>query len=149
MAKIIKINNCLAGVRACYSSLSTSYNVFKFESYTECAYLNPAAPLVLCQGINFVLPENGGMINPVAAFVSALPGGNRNNNGNFNNLGENGNFWSSTENNSSNAWNRNLNYNNSEVNRNNNNKTNGRSVRCVRHLKNSYHGVAASAAIPF
>lgn len=69
-------------------------------------------------------------------FISALPGGNRNNNGTFNNLGNNGNWWSSTENNTSNAWNRNMNYNNSNVNRNNN-KQNGFSVRCVRDLKAS------------
>ena len=67
-------------------------------------------------------------------FISALPGGNRNNNGTFNNLGNNGNWWTATENNTNNAWNRNMNYNNSNVNRNNN-KTNGFSVRCVRDLK--------------
>jgi uncharacterized protein (TIGR02145 family) len=64
---------------------------------------------------------------------SALPGGNRNNNGNFNNVGNNGNWWSATENNSSNAYNRNLNYNNSNMNRNNNNKNNGFSVRCLQN----------------
>jgi len=66
---------------------------------------------------------------------TALPGGNRNNNGTFNNIGNNGNWWSATENNTNNAWNRNMNYNNSNVNRNNNNKENGFSVRCVRDLK--------------
>ncbi|MCK4677889.1 MAG: hypothetical protein KAT48_07140 [Bacteroidales bacterium] len=64
-------------------------------------------------------------------IVSALPGGNRNNNGGLNNLGNNVNFWSSTENSGSNAWNRKLNYNNDKVNRNNNYKTNGFSVRCL------------------
>jgi len=64
-------------------------------------------------------------------LMQALPGGNRNNNGNFNNLTNNANFWSSSEYSSSNAWNRNLNYNNDDVNRDNNNKTNGFSVRCV------------------
>lgn len=63
-----------------------------------------------------------------------LPGGNRNNNGTFNNIGNNGYWWSSTENNTNNAWNRNLNYNNGNINRNNNNKQNGFSVRCVRDL---------------
>jgi len=66
--------------------------------------------------------------------MSGLPGGNRNNNGNFNNLGNNGNWWSSTENSSTNAWYRNLNYNNANANRNNNNKELGFSVRCVRDL---------------
>jgi uncharacterized protein (TIGR02145 family) len=84
-----------------------------------------------------VFSENEDMMNSVAASVSALPGGYRNNNGNFNNMGNNANFWSSTENNSNNAWNRNLNYSNSQVNRNNNNKENGFSVRCVRDLLQS------------
>jgi hypothetical protein len=67
-------------------------------------------------------------------FFSGLPGGNRNNNGNFNNIGNNGIWWSSTENSTTNAWNRNLNYNSTNVNRNNNNKENGFSVRCLRDL---------------
>jgi len=71
----------------------------------------------------------------IAVTISALPGGNRNNNGNFNNIGNNGNWWSSTENNTNNAWNRNMNYNNNNVNRNNNNKSWGFSVRCLRDLK--------------
>jgi uncharacterized protein (TIGR02145 family) len=68
----------------------------------------------------------------VVTITSGLPGGNRNNNGTFNNIGKNGNWWSSTENNTNNAWNRNLNYNNGNVNRNNNNKEKGLSVRCLR-----------------
>jgi len=70
----------------------------------------------------------------VLAYTSGLPGGNRNNNGNSNNVGNNGNWWSSSENNTNNAWNRNLNYNDGNVNRNNNNKTNGFSCRCLRDL---------------
>ncbi len=66
-------------------------------------------------------------------MVLALPGGNRNTNGNFNNLGSNGNWWSSTED-GSNAWRRNLNSSNSEVNRNTNSQDNGFSVRCLRDL---------------
>jgi hypothetical protein len=64
---------------------------------------------------------------------SALLGGNRNNNGKFNNLGNNGNFWSSSENNSENAWNLNMNSNNKKANVNNNNKSWGFSVRCLQH----------------
>jgi uncharacterized protein (TIGR02145 family) len=68
-----------------------------------------------------------------AIIFSALPGGYRNyNNGSFNNAGKNGNWWSSTPNESENAWKRNLNYNNGKVNRNNNNRTNGYSVRCLK-----------------
>ena len=64
---------------------------------------------------------------------SALPGGLRNNNnGNFNNEGNNGYWWSASPNGTSNAWNRNLNSDNDNVNRNNNNTRNGFSVRCVR-----------------
>jgi len=71
----------------------------------------------------------------VAVIFSALPGGNRNNNnGTFNNVGNNGNWWSSTQDDATNAWNRNMNYDNGNVNRNNN-KKNGFSVRCVRVLK--------------
>jgi len=69
------------------------------------------------------------------ASVSALPGGNRNSNGNFNNAGNNGNWWTATENGDNNAYNRNMNYNNDNVNENNNNynnKNNGYSVRCVK-----------------
>ena len=68
----------------------------------------------------------------VVTISSGLPGGNRNNNGNFNNIGDFGCWWSSSENNTNNAWNRNLNYQNGKVNRNNNNKENGFSVRCLK-----------------
>ena len=70
----------------------------------------------------------------VLTITSGLPGGFRNNNGEFNNIGNNGNWWSSTENNTNNAWNRSLNYKDGNVNRNNNNKENGFSVRCLRDL---------------
>ena len=63
---------------------------------------------------------------------SGLPGGLRDSNGAFNLIGNYGYWWSSTENNTSNAWFRNLNYNFGYVNRNNFFKTNGFSVRCLR-----------------
>lgn len=51
-------------------------------------------------------------------------------NGNLNNRGTNGNFWSSTPNSKPNAYN--LNFNSTNVNpQNNNNKVNGLTVRCV------------------
>ncbi|MDF1699154.1 MAG: hypothetical protein P1U56_25090 [Saprospiraceae bacterium] len=53
---------------------------------------------------------------------AGLSGSNHNNNGTFDNIGNNDNWWGSTENNTTNAWNRNLNYNNDNVNKNNNNK---------------------------
>ncbi len=142
----------MAGVRACYSLTVFTSEKIDFESCTERACLNPAAPLLQKRGITFIFPENGGMINSslktllllqrlaflkesVAAFISALPGGNRNTNGNFNNQGNNGNWWSSNENSTNNAWNRKLNYNNDKSNRNNNNKDYGFSVRCLRDLE--------------
>lgn len=66
--------------------------------------------------------------------IAGLPGGNRNTNGTFNNLGKNGNWWSSSESTTEKAWNRNLNYNNGKFNRNNNNESCGFSVRCLRDL---------------
>ena len=68
----------------------------------------------------------------VSAIVSALPGGNRWNDGSFNNLGDWGNWWSATENDADNAWNVNMNTGNTNVNENWNNKSNGLSVRCLR-----------------
>ncbi|MDE6482268.1 MAG: hypothetical protein K2L01_00675 [Rikenellaceae bacterium] len=57
--------------------------------------------------------------------------GNRNNSdGSLNNAGTWGNYWSSTQYNSDNAYN--MYFNSSSVNTDWNNKTNGRSVRCVR-----------------
>ena len=67
-------------------------------------------------------------------LASGLPGGDRSTSGPFNNIGNNGNWWSSTESSVSNAWYRNLNYNNDNVNRNNNDKRFGFSVHCVRDL---------------
>jgi uncharacterized protein (TIGR02145 family) len=78
-------------------------------------------------------PENGGMTIKWLLIFSALPGGYRNNNGNFNNQSNNGNWWSATENDASNAYNRNLNYNNENLNRNNNKRW-GFSVRLLRDL---------------
>jgi RNA-directed DNA polymerase len=93
-------------------------------------------PVTHCRSKGHLTPERWCFAVKTSAvtFISGLPGGNRNSNGNFNNLGNNGNWWSSTENSSTNAWNRNLNYNNANANRNNNNKELGFSVRCVRDL---------------
>ena len=56
--------------------------------------------------------------------------GNRNTTGTLNNVGSNGNLWTSTPA-SANAWNRNLNSTNTTVNRNTNSQANGFSVRCL------------------
>ena len=64
---------------------------------------------------------------------SALPGGNRSfSDGSFNTLGYDGYWWSSTENDGSNAWDRNLHCSNANVDRSNTNKRHGFSVRCLR-----------------
>jgi len=63
---------------------------------------------------------------------SGLPGGTRYSFGTFGNIGYNGNWWSSTEGTTNNAWNRSLDYNYGNVTSYNVNKTNGFSVRCLR-----------------
>ncbi|MBU3715371.1 MAG: hypothetical protein FGM46_10580 [Ferruginibacter sp.] len=64
--------------------------------------------------------------------LSGLPGGNRYYHGPFTNIGLYGFWWSSTEDNTSNAWLRFLSYNNGSVGRYSSGKPNGFSVRCVR-----------------
>jgi len=67
---------------------------------------------------------------PAAAKVTSAAGNRNNDTGALNNAGSYGNYWSSTNNGSSNAYN--LNFNGSNVNAsNNNNRTNGLTVRCV------------------
>ena len=61
-----------------------------------------------------------------------LPGGYRYNDGDFFDFGSNGNWWSSSQNSTANAWYRNLDDSNDNVYRNNNNKKYGFSVRCLR-----------------
>ena len=74
-----------------------------------------------------------------------VPAGNRNNdNGALNNVGSNGNYWSSTVN-GDNA--RNLNFNSGNANMNSNNRANGSSVRCLKDsLSNSPRRVAGRVA---
>ncbi|MEI6089178.1 MAG: fibrobacter succinogenes major paralogous domain-containing protein [bacterium] len=63
---------------------------------------------------------------------SALPGRYRNNGGTFSVIGYYGYWWSSTELDTTNAWNKTLNYYNSRLGRYNSNKEDGFSVRCVK-----------------
>lgn len=96
----------------------------------------PSNPVARCCGkfLRAQIAQGVPSADTTVVTNSGLPGGNRNNNGTYNNIGNNGNWWSSTQNSTTNAWNRNLNYNNGNVNRNNNTKRNGFSVRCVRDL---------------
>ena len=84
----------------------------------------------VCDG----LPENGfsSLTSEGGRPVTAAAGNG--NDSNRNNLGSNGNYWSSTPNsdNSNTAWN--LNFNSGNFNRNSNNRNNGQSVRPVREL---------------
>ena len=61
------------------------------------------------------------------SFITAasffLPAAGNYNNGNFNNAGSNGNYWSSTPNDDDNAYN--LNFNDGNANVNNDNRDNG------------------------
>ena len=63
-------------------------------------------------------------------YVFLPVAGNRNNDdGSLNNVGSNGNYWSSSVD-GTNA--RNLNFNSSNANMNSNNRANGNSVRCLK-----------------
>lgn len=68
----------------------------------------------------------------VVTFTSGLPGGNRNNNGEFNNLGSVGVWWSSSESNAFQAWILNLDDFSGGVSRYNYDKEDGLSVRCLK-----------------
>jgi uncharacterized protein (TIGR02145 family) len=70
------------------------------------------------------------MASQIKRLFFAFPAGYYNS-GSYYNLGDNANFWSASEYDATNAWNRNLNNGNAGVNRNNNNKSNGNSCRCL------------------
>ncbi|PZW72574.1 fibrobacter succinogenes major paralogous domain-containing protein [Fibrobacter sp. UWR1] len=75
---------------------------------------------------------NSGGNGEDAYGFSVLPAG-RYYNGSFYAAGNNGVFWSSTEGDSSNAYNKNFGYNNSDVYEDDYGKSNGFSVRCLRN----------------
>ena len=62
----------------------------------------------------------------------ALPGGSRNTNGDFYEIGYLAYWWNATEDSTSNAWSRYMYYDVSDVSRRASNKTHGLSLRCVR-----------------
>jgi uncharacterized protein (TIGR02145 family) len=63
---------------------------------------------------------------------TALPSGYRGSSGSFSGVGDGGNWWSSTEKNSSRAWYRYLYYHQSKFGKYYDNKKSGQSVRCVK-----------------
>ena len=69
------------------------------------------------------------MIEKCGLLFSFVLGGNWY--GLLNNVGNNGNLWSSVANNSDNAYNANANSNGNVNPGNNNNRNNGNSVRCI------------------
>jgi len=81
-------------------------------------------------GLMHWLSPNTGATN--SSGFAGLPGGGRLNNGTFNSGGFNGGWWSSTEDDATNAWFRFLLYDNGDVVRGFNTKTDGFSVRCLR-----------------
>ena len=76
-------------------------------------------------------PGNDQSLNNSSGF-NAFPEGSRVDDGSFSSEGSNAIFWSSTENDTNSAWNRNLNYNLSSLYRDYNAKQDGFSVRFVR-----------------
>ena len=64
---------------------------------------------------------------------SALPGGGGNDNGYFDNTGNNGDWWSATEDGAGYAWSRDMSYGYESVDRYHSRKTNLFSVRCVQN----------------
>lgn len=81
-------------------------------------------------GTTHWLSPNTGATNETG--FTALPGGYRFNNGPFDDIGSDGNWWSATEDDASNAWIRYLYDDYSAVDRSSSNKGLGFSVRCVR-----------------
>ena len=75
-------------------------------------------------------PPNIGATN--ASGFSGFPGGYRNLNGSFGNIGLYGYWWSASESGADTCWFRHLNYNNAGIGRNSNEKKLGLCVRCIR-----------------
>ena len=76
-----------------------------------------------------------------------LLAGYRNTSGSFSAQGAYAFLWSASESSATNGWRRNLNSGNATVNRNNNTKSNGFSVRCVKHwIKAKSHSMNGFSA---
>jgi len=75
-------------------------------------------------------PPNPGANNETG--FSAFPGGYRNADGTFVSMGEDADFWSASEYNTSHAWFRNIHFNDNDVGRNKYPRQTGFAVRCVK-----------------
>lgn len=80
-------------------------------------------------GTTLWLNPNAGAVN--SSGFSALPGGYRKDDGNFNSISSNAFFWSATERSNVTAWNYYMDYNSSFVNKFNADKKIGAYVRCL------------------
>lgn len=80
--------------------------------------------------LHWLSPNTGA--NNESGF-SALPGGTRNSNGTFQDLGYQGKFWTSSQNNATNAVEKYLGYNNTELFSDIIDKTNGNTCRCMQN----------------
>ena len=96
----------------------------------NCLQSSLAGGMMKSAGTQYWLSPNTNATN--SSGFSGLPGGTRFNDGSYYNIGGNGHWWSSTQNSTTGAWNRNLPYSNGGVLRNDYNKRLGFSVRCVR-----------------
>jgi uncharacterized protein (TIGR02145 family) len=91
---------------------------------------NVAGGKMKSTGTQYWISPNAAADN--SSGFSGLPGGTRNLNGTFDEIGYGGGWWSSTESNTNNAWYRSLYYTNGNVGGWNYGKTFGVSVRCLR-----------------
>ncbi|TKS56283.1 hypothetical protein FCN74_07335 [Mesohalobacter halotolerans] len=81
---------------------------------------------------------------------SGLPGGFRSRSGRFNYISNDGFWWSSTENDTNNAWNRYLYYGSGDFFRNGSNfKEEGLSVRCIKSLEKKISSSSFSTTVTF
>ncbi|OFX28242.1 MAG: hypothetical protein A2X08_14405 [Bacteroidetes bacterium GWA2_32_17] len=76
------------------------------------------------------LSPNTGATNETG--FTALPAGTRNSSGSYSNTFNHGYWWTSSEQDASNAWDRNVNYNHVDIYRNYDPKTTGFSIRCIK-----------------
>jgi len=127
------ITNC----SACFGRGPVKFSQPLRENFDFCGVTSFSADFLMLNvtslpcSVSFVSPPLHW--NAASMFLPAA--GIRDNNGNVNNVGDNGNYWSSNTNGING---RNLNFNDGNFNAaNNNNRANGFSVRCVQALNNN------------